>query len=198
MIDDTQALARGHMNQSSVLILPGWHNSGPLHWQSIWQEQNPSFRRVEQRDWEAPMLEDWLNGIHAEVHRAPAPVVFVAHSLGCMAAVHWALTPMAKAGRVKGALLVAPADVDHEDIPAQLKNFAPVPRQQLPFSSIVVASTNDPYLSLQRARAFAGVWGSQLIDIGEAGHINSESGLGDWPDGKRLMRLLLEPAAARL
>lgn len=183
------------MNQSNVLILPGWQNSGPLHWQTLWQEQNPSFRRVEQRDWDTPRLEDWLNNIHAEVHRAPAPVVFVAHSVGCMAVAHWANTPMARVGIVKGALLVAPADVDREETPAQIKDFAPVPLQQLPFPSIVVASSNDPYLSLQRARTFAGVWGSQFFDIGAAGHINGESGLGDWPDGKRLMRQLLEPVS---
>jgi len=183
------------MNQANVLILPGWQNSGPLHWQSIWQDQNPSFRRVEQSDWETPRLEDWLQNIHAEVHRATAPVVFVAHSLGSVTVAHWAMTSMARAGRVKGALLVSPADVNREDMPSQLKNFAPVPLQQLPFPSTVVASSNDPYLSVQRARVFAGAWGSQFFDIGPAGHINGESGLGDWPDGKRLMRLLLEPVA---
>lgn len=181
------------MNQSNVLILPGWQNSGPHHWQSLWQEQNPSFRRVEQRNWETPALKDWLDNIHAEVHRA-APVVFVAHSLGCVAVAHWAQTPMARAGMVKGALLVAPADVEREDTPDPLKPFAPVPLQPLPFPSIVVASSDDPYLSVQRALAFAGAWGSQFIDIGAAGHVNGESGLGDWPDGKRLMRLLMEPA----
>jgi predicted alpha/beta hydrolase family esterase len=184
------------MNQSNVLILPGWQNSGPRHWQTLWQEQHPGFLRVEQSDWETPRLEDWLQNIHAAVHRASAPVVFVAHSLGCVAVAHWAMTPMARAGMVKGALLVAPADVERDDTPSQLKDFAPVPLRQLPFPSIVVASSNDPYLGLQRARVLAGAWGSQYFDIGAAGHINGESGLGDWPDGKRLMRQLLEPVAA--
>ena len=177
-------------NQSNILILPGWQNSGPEHWQSLWQEQNPAFRRVEQSDWETPRREDWVNNITAEVHRASSSVILVAHSLGCAAAVHWAQTPLAKEGKVKGALLVAPADMDREDMPAQLKNFAPMPLQHLPFRSTVVASSNDPYVSPQRARAFADAWGSQFFDIGPAGHINEPS-LGDWPEGKRLLRLLL-------
>ncbi|HWZ43556.1 MAG TPA: alpha/beta hydrolase [Candidatus Saccharimonadales bacterium] len=182
------------MNQSSVLILPGWQNSGPQHWQSIWQEQNPAFRRVEQRDWLTPGREEWVNNISAELQRTPAAVV-VAHSLGCIAVAHWAQTPIAKSGMVKGALLVAPADVDRTDAPYQIKDFAPVPLRQLPFPSMVVASSDDWYISLQRAQAFAEAWGSQFFNIGKAGHINADSGLGDWPEGKRLMRLLLEPVA---
>lgn len=183
-----------HTNQSSILILPGWQNSGPEHWQSLWQQQNPAFRRVEQRDWETPKLDDWVNNITAEVERASGAVILVAHSLGCAAAVHWARTPMATAGKVKGALLVAAADVDREDMPAQIKDFAPMPLQQLPFLSTVVASSNDPYVSRQRVRAFADAWGSRLFDIGAARHINEPS-LGDWPEGKRLLRLLLESVA---
>src|SRR5258708_4837587 len=140
-----------HMNQSSVLILPGWQNSGPQHWQSIWQEQNPEFRRVEQRDWLTPRKEDWVNNISDELRRASTGVVIVAHSLGCIATAHWAQTPMAKYGMVKGALLVAPADVDREDMPYQIKDFGPVPLRQLPFPSMVVASSDDWYISVQRA-----------------------------------------------
>lgn len=180
------------MNSTSILILPGWQNSGPAHWQTLWQEQNPGFRRIEQRDWETPQLGDWLQEIGGAVTASPPPVVLVAHSLGCVAVAHWMQMASGCAGLVKGALLVAPADVDRYDTPWQLRNFSPVPMSPLPFPSITVASNNDPYLSADRARAFAAAWGSQFFDIGAAGHINGDSGLGDWPEGKRLLRMLME------
>jgi predicted alpha/beta hydrolase family esterase len=179
------------MDNHSVLILPGWQNSGPLHWQTLWEQQDPRFKRVQQQDWEMPKREDWLEQISEEVSRTAGPVVFVGHSLGCIGMAHWC-HQSAPNGKVKGALLVAPADVDRPDAPGQLKDFAPIPRQRFSFPSIVVASSNDPYLAINRARELAEAWGSTLIEIGSAGHINSESGLGDWPEGKRMLRRLLE------
>jgi len=177
---------------ATVLVLPGWQNSGPRHWQTLWEQQNPIFLRVQQRDWEFPHREWWLERITAEVKQSPAPIVFAAHSLGCIALAHWCKAAPGEVGRIKGALLVAPADVDRSDSPKQLKDFAPVPRDLLPFPSIVVASNNDPYLTPERAREFSRAWGSRYVDIGAAGHVNGESGLGDWPEGKRLLRVLIE------
>src|SRR5258708_22368131 len=175
---------------ASVLVLPGWQNSGPLHWQTLWEKEFPMLRRVQQQDWDSPRSEDWVKRISEEVGRAPAPIVFAAHSLGCIALAHWAKAAPEQANRIKGALLVAPADVDHLTQP--IKNFSPVPLSVLPFPSVVVASSNDPYVSLDRAREFANAWGSELEEAGPAGHLNSESGLGDWPEGKRLLRNLME------
>jgi prephenate dehydrogenase len=177
---------------ATVLVLPGWQNSGPRHWQTLWEQQNPIFLRVQQRDWEFPHREWWLERITAEVRQSPAPIVFAAHSLGCIALAHWCKAVPGEVGKIKGALLVAPADVDSKDSPKQLKDFAPVPHDLLPFPSIVVASSNDPYLKPERAREFARAWGSRFVDIGPAGHVNGESGLGDWPEGKRLLRHLIE------
>ncbi len=178
---------------ATVLVLPGWQNSGPRHWQTLWEQQNPIFLRVQQRDWEFPHREWWLERITAEVRQAPAPIVFAAHSLGCIALAHWckAAAP-AELAKIKGALLVAPADVDSKDAPKQLKDFSPVPHDLLPFPSILVTSSNDPHVTLSRARDFARSWGSRFVNIGAAGHINGESGLGDWPEGKRLLRHLIE------
>jgi predicted alpha/beta hydrolase family esterase len=178
------------MANNSVLILPGWQNSGPSHWQTLWEQQHPGFRRVQQQDWEEPKRADWLHRITEEVNQATDPVVFVGHSLGCISMAHWCQSPAAD-GKVKGALLVAPADVDRADAPSQLKDFAPIPKQRFPFPSIVVASSNDPYLAVNRARELAEAWGSTFVEIGSAGHINGESGLGDWPEGKRMLRRLL-------
>jgi prephenate dehydrogenase len=177
---------------ATVLVLPGWQNSGPRHWQTLWEQQSPIFLRVQQRDWDFPHRDWWLERITAEVKQAPAPIVFAAHSLGCIALAHWCKAQPGEVGKIKGALLVAPADVDSMDSPKQLKDFSPVPHELLPFPSIVVASRNDPYLKPERAREFARSWGSRFVDIGAAGHVNGESGLGDWPEGKRLLRHLIE------
>jgi serine hydrolase len=177
---------------STVLILPGWQDSGPLHWQTLWEQQNSSFKRVQQKDWENPERNDWLRRIHEEVSRAVAPVVFAAHSLGCIAVAHWCQLNSADVGKIRGALLAAPADIERSDAPEPIRNFAPIPRQPFPFSTIVVSSSDDPYLTMDRAQEFAQAWGSRFVDIGPAGHINSGSGLGDWPEGKRMLRQLME------
>ncbi len=177
---------------ATVLVIPGWQNSGPRHWQTIWEQQNPIFLRVQQRDWEFPHREWWLQRISEEVRQAPGPIVFAAHSLGCIAVAHWCQVALDDVSKIKGALLVAPADLDRKDSPRQTKDFGPVPQRLLPFPSIVVASSNDPFCSIDRARELAHNWGSRLVDIGAAGHINGDSGLGDWPEGKRLLRHLVE------
>jgi prephenate dehydrogenase len=177
---------------ATVLVIPGWQNSGPRHWQTIWEQQSPIFLRVQQRDWEFPHREWWLQRISEEVHQSPAPIVFAAHSLGCLAVAHWCQAALGDVGKIKGALLVAPVDVDGKEMPRQVKDFSPIPRRLLPFPSIIVSSSNDPFLSADRARELAHDWGSRLVDIGPAGHINGDSGLGDWPEGKRLLRHLIE------
>jgi prephenate dehydrogenase len=177
---------------AAVLVIPGWQNSGPRHWQTIWEGQSPIFLRVQQKDWEYPHREWWLQRISEEVQQAPAPIVFAAHSLGCLAVAHWCQAALGSVQKIKGALLVAPVDLDGKETPRQLKDFAPVPKRLLPFPSILVASTNDPFLSMERARELAQAWGSRLVNIGPAGHINGDSGLADWPEGKRLLRHLIE------
>jgi predicted alpha/beta hydrolase family esterase len=171
------------------LIVPGWLDSGRGHWQSLWSQHLPGARRVVQADWINPSRDAWVNTLARNVLEAPAPVVIVAHSLGCMATVH---LPPEAAGRVHAALLVAPADPERR---AHLNDFAPVPRERLPYRSFVVASTNDPYCPSRLAGAYARSWGSEFVRLTEAGHINVESGHGDWPLGLALLQSLL-PAAA--
>jgi predicted alpha/beta hydrolase family esterase len=144
----TPSAGRG-ARQPAVLIVPGWENSGPAHWQTLWERADPQrFRRVEQRDWDAPRPDDWIRALDAAIAAELAPVVLVAHSLGCIAIAHWA----ARCARpVAGALLVAPADVERADTPEPIRCFAPVPLRPLPFRSILVASSNDEYLSMDRA-----------------------------------------------
>jgi len=176
----------GAMN-STVLILPGIGNSGPEHWQSLWEKDNPSFVRVQQKDWDRPVCEEWLVVLENYVARAGTNVVLVAHSLACILVAHWASRSRQK---IKGGLLVAPPNPDEPGFPKEAVGFSPVPLSQLRFPSIVVASTNDPYGSLAFAKSAAVAWGSQFVNIGAAGHINSESGLGGWNEGFSLLQQL--------
>jgi serine hydrolase len=167
-----------------ILIVPGWTNSGPDHWQSRWERNLRTARRVEQADWDRPVKDDWVARIVDAVAEAERPAVLVAHSCGVSAVVHAA--PLLSS-RIAGAFLVAPPDHEGSELwPATEGGFAPVPLDPLPFPSLVVASANDPHCTMDRAREFAAAWGSTLVEAGEAGHINTASGHGPWPDG--LMR----------
>jgi predicted alpha/beta hydrolase family esterase len=176
------------MQPAHVLILPGWQNSGPAHWQSRWEAAH-GYTRVQQHDWERPLRGDWLMQLEEAVLRCDAPAVLVAHSLGCIQVAAWAAHSQNTA-RVKGALLVAPGDVERDDMRALLPSWSPIVRQRLPFRSTLVASRNDPYCSYDKAEALARDWGAELVDLGQAGHINADSGLSDWPQGQALLRRL--------
>lgn len=173
---------------TTALMVPGLWNSGPEHWHTLWEAENPSFRRVQQIEWDAPERRAWVRGVDDAVRQTGRGVVLAAHSLGCATVVHWA----GMTGRVvRGALLVAPADVDGAGFPLEARGFANMPLKPLPFPSILVASTDDPYLSMERARLFAESWGSRLVEVGARGHLNSASGLGAWPEGRKLLDELL-------
>jgi predicted alpha/beta hydrolase family esterase len=167
-----------------VLIVPGWGDSGPEHWQSLWAQGDPEFRRVVQRDWFYPICAEWVETLAREIRAVGRPVVLAAHSLGCTAVAHCA---RAGALPIHGALLVAPPDVERPDFPPVIEGFTPVPRERLPFPSVVVASRNDPFSAFERARALAEAWGSRLVDAGDHGHLNADAGLGPWPLGERLL-----------
>jgi hypothetical protein len=172
----------------TTLILPGLGNSGPEHWQSLWEREDPDCRRVLQAEWDAPRCEDWVVTLAAAVEAERGPVVLVAHSSSCALVAHWALG-VAPAGltRVRGALLVAPSDPDGAEYPNGPTGFGPVPLATLPFASVVVASTNDVYVSLERAQEYADAWGSRFVNAGALGHINAASALGKWPAGYALL-----------
>ncbi len=171
-----------------VLLLPGWMNSGPAHWQSRWEALH-GFRRVDQDDWEWPRRGDWMARLDEVMLASPPPVLLVAHSLGCQLVAAWAAHTR-QAHRVGGALMVAPPDTEREDMPPNLFNWRPIVRRRLPFPALAVVSNDDPYCALHRAEAMAADWGAELVAIGPRGHINGESGLGDWPEGLALLRRL--------
>jgi predicted alpha/beta hydrolase family esterase len=182
-----------------VLIVPGIGNSGPEHWQSRWQQHNPSYVRVPFAQWDQPDRHDWVATLDATVRELGPDTVIVAHSLGTLAVAHWAASHAAThaGGKapVAAALLVAVPDPDGPNFPAQARHFKPLPLQALGFPSVVVASDNDPYGNPVYAAAIAQAWNSRFIAIGPQGHINAASGLGDWAQGKALLAELLQDAA---
>jgi predicted alpha/beta hydrolase family esterase len=163
-----------------ILIIPGLGGSGPGHWQSRWEAKLSTARRVEQDNWLNPRLEDWTARIIAEVEAAQRPVLLVAHSLGVTAVVHAA--PRLPKDVVRGAFLVAPP-ADSVLLEAAGPGFTPLPHAPLPFPSVLVASRTDPYAPYEESEEISYAWGSRLLDAGEAGHINNDSGHGPWPEG---------------
>lgn len=172
---------------STVLTFPGIGNSGPHHWQTLWEQSHAGFVRLSQRDWDHPICAEWVTVLERTVKDTAPPVVVVAHSLACLALAHWAAEVHAP---IQAALLAAVPDPDGPNFPAEATGFAPLPKRKFSFPSIVVASTDDPYGSVAYAQTCASAWGSRLVNIGAAGHINASSGLGHWSEGFALLQQL--------
>jgi uncharacterized protein len=166
---------------ADILILPGYLDSEPEHWQSRWAQKLSTARRVVQRDWAHPKRDEWVETIGREIDAATRPPVLVAHSLGCIAALHAAQQWRSK---IAGAFLVAPpAESVLRELPGVDPAFLPIPRERLPFPAVIVGASNDPYADPPFARELAEDVGARFIDAGEAGHINLASGHGPWPEG---------------
>jgi predicted alpha/beta hydrolase family esterase len=170
-----------------VLLLPGLRDSDPEHWQSYWERCSAEFFRVAQRDWNTPDRAEWVDTLERAVATSGPDVVLVGHSTACPLVAFWAATTTRT---VHGALLVAPSDTEAASYPIGPTGWRPMPMARLPFPSIVVASTNDEYASMERAKKFATAWGSRLVNIGAAGHINAASALGHWSEGRKLLEEL--------
>jgi uncharacterized protein len=184
--------------QPLILTIPGLGNSGPGHWQTRWEELLPGCHRIDLGLWDDPHRNTWVNKINLAIQRANRPVVLVAHSLGCHALAWWAHYEQpdsaAEGGKVIGALLVAPPDVEEHPLDRRLTRFAPVPDAPLPFRAVLAASRNDPYMPFHAARKLAQTWGAGFADAGAIGHINAQSDIGDWAFGRLLLnRLLPQP-----
>lgn len=179
--------------EPSILMVPGLDNSGPHHWQSLWEADDPRIVRADLGMWDQPRRNVWVTNLDHAIRSLAAPVILCAHSLGCLAVAWWALLEGEQSGhRVAGALLVASPDCDRPDHHPGLADFAPTPRVALPFPALLVASRNDPYAELAHARQTARIWGATLHDAGELGHINAESGLGRWAEGRALLRRMTD------
>lgn len=173
--------------QSKIFIIPGLGNSGEQHWQTHWENQF-GFTRIQQREWETPDRTEWIEVIDGVLKNVPLnEVVLVGHSLACSTIVYWAQQYNRK---VKGALLVAPSDTEAASYPSGTTGFTSMPVSKLSFPSICITSSNDFYVTLDRATHFAATWGSDLVNIGAAGHINVASGHGPWVEGLKFLERL--------
>ncbi len=170
-------------SEVDILIVPGRGNSGPDHWQSRWERNLKTARRIEQDDWSRPRKAAWTARIVAAVRAVTRPAVLVGHDCGVAAIVHAA--PLLAGTGVRGAFLVAPGSEDllRRHVPDLDPGFFPYPRDPLPFPSNLIASRNDPFGAYDDAADLALAWGSLLIDAGESGHLDTASGHGPWPDG---------------
>jgi hypothetical protein len=169
----------------AVLTVPGWGNSGPDQWQTLWERDRPNTHRVEQDDWDWPDRAAWVDRLDAVVREQTGPVVLAGHSLGAVAAAVW--VSEYPTGHVVGLFLVAPADTDAPEAIAPVLAFGPMPAGPLPLPSLIIASDDDPHLSPDRAADLANVWGSELHVLPGVGHINTASGHGPWPEGQRML-----------
>jgi predicted alpha/beta hydrolase family esterase len=199
------ATLREKLESFEVLVQPGWRNSGPMHWQSRWQQLFPEFRRVEQQNWVLPRRQDWVTTLAQQIDAATKPVILIAHSLGCATVAHLAtgqdsvtasgilpraaLTPPSTT--IAAALLVAPADVERATVASSLRSFAPLSRKTLPFKTLLVGSDNDPCCTAWRAAEMAESWGADFQVLSGVGHINADSNLGDWLEGLDFLAGLL-------
>jgi hypothetical protein len=169
--------------------IPGLHNSNEDHWQTRFEQSDPvNFKRVKQVNWDEPDCATWIDQIESELKDLNhSELILIGHSIGCMAIVKW----QEKFGhKIKGALLVAPSDSERENYPTYITGFIPIPTKKFPFPTIVVASDNDHVTEIERSKEFAKNWGSKLIILENAGHIEPKSGFGDWPLGLELIATL--------
>jgi predicted alpha/beta hydrolase family esterase len=164
------------------ISIPGYGSSGPEHWQTRWEAAHPSVVRIRPASWEEPRLDDWMRAIGETSPGADS--VLIAHSMGCLAAVEWLGRTHQ---RVAGAFLVAPPDPASPAYPPQAAEFAEIARRPLEIPALVVASEDDPHCTHARAERFARTWNAGFASVGHRGHINSASGLGDWPEGRALL-----------
>ena len=172
----------------TIILIPGLNNSGPDHWQTRWQERLPNGIRAELGGWDSPRRSAWITNLGIAIRQIAGPKILVAHSLGCHAVAWWIKQePGAAELNIIGALLVAPPDVDSVTKGSKLADFGPAPRTFLPFPALLVASQNDPYCGIQHAQKLARRWRARFINAGLFGHINAESGIGDWPYGLSLL-----------
>lgn len=177
--------------QPKLLILPGIYNSDAGHWQTRWEALFPNASRVQQRDWDHPVCTEWVATLEQAIQQQTQPVILVAHSMGCLTVAHWAAQTKLI---IQGALLVSIPDAQGSNFPTEAQGYEQTPMQVLPFKSTVVCSTNDPYGSKTHMQNCAKAWGSEWVVVGDYGHINASSGLGDWPQGQALLANLSKNA----
>lgn len=168
--------------------IPGYGNSDSEHWQTYFETRLENCQRIVQDNWTTPILGDWIERIDETLNNEKlSDVILITHSLGGITLAHW-VKKYKKT--IKGALIVAPPDVDYPYEDLGLETFTPIPQTAFTFASVLVCSSNDNWMSLERAKHFANAWGSKLIILKNAGHINDDSGYKNWDEGLGILQKL--------
>jgi len=185
---------------SPILIVPGLRDEMPDHWQSHYEREIGGCVTVPRIHGDKLPCAAWVELLDRTIESMKAPPILVAHSAGAMMVAHWAKRHRRA---VRGALLATPADLETpmpKGYPAmdvlRSHGWLPIPREKLPFPSIVAASEDDPLASFERVRGFAADWGSAFVNVGPVGHLNPAAGFGPWPQAHGLVRTLEQLAAA--
>lgn len=176
-----------------ILLVPGIYNSGPSHWQTLWEQGDETFVRVKFDDWAHPQCSNWVASLESTVRELGPSTVIVAHSLGCLAVAHWAAQQ--SHAPIHAALLVCVPDPLGPNFPSDAAGFSHLPATAFNFPSTVVVSEDDPYSNLEHAQRYAQAWRSRVVNVGAKGHVNADSGLGEWTEGRALLQALLPPLA---
>ncbi|MDM0023663.1 RBBP9/YdeN family alpha/beta hydrolase [Variovorax saccharolyticus] len=172
----------------TVLVVPGLRDHVDAHWQTLLdvrlRARGRKVRTVPPMGRSDLDCAARVEAIEREAQSIDGPLVLVAHSGGCVMVAHWARRTRRA---VHGALMATPPDFEQampEGYPtlADLSagGWLPVPREPLPFPSIVAASRNDPLAAFDSVAQLAQGWDSRLVDLGEVGHLNPASGFGEW------------------
>jgi predicted alpha/beta hydrolase family esterase len=180
--------------KGTILIIPGYGDSSPTHWQGLWLEAFPNAVKVSQTDWTHINSSEWIQTLDLAIQSAKQPIVLVGHSLGCSTILFWVNSQESKKSihKIRGALLVAPPNPQSDTYRSlSIQGFDPLPLHTLPFPSILVVSSNDPFLSPEKGRYYADRLGSEFVNIGKRSHIGEDSGLGEWKEGKALLHKLM-------
>jgi predicted alpha/beta hydrolase family esterase len=180
--------------ETTVLIVPGLRDHVERHWQTLLARRLPRVRMVPAMGREDPDCAARVRAIERCAQAIHGPLVIVAHSGGCIMLAHWA---QATKRVVQGALLATPPDFEQpmpDGYPTldalRAGGWLPVPRERLPFRSIVAASRNDPLGAFDRVAGLAATWGSELADLGDVGHLNPASGYGEWLQAEHFIEQL--------
>lgn len=171
-----------------IIVLPGIGNSGETHWQTHWERSHRGMRRFAPADWNNPNPIDWIAALDRAVEACSTSPLLIAHSLACLLVAHWRQASMKP---IAGAFLVAVPDPAGAAFPAEAAEFSDVPQHRFDFPALMVASSNDPFGTLDYARDRAALWGAGLIELGPLGHINGAGGLDDWPQGLHLLNAFM-------
>ena len=174
----------GRGTTATVVFLAGIGDSEQEHWQRHWYRRAQEAVWVEHDDWDVPVCEAWVADLDRTLRATPGPKLIVAHSLGCLLVPEWAAEH--EDPEILGAFLVAVPDPNGSAFPQEAVGFGTRRRNSMPFLSVVVASRDDPYGSLDHARQMAAAWGARFVDVGPKGHINLDSDLGAWDEGREL------------